>query len=216
MRRMTAILAIMSIGFIGCGGSSPSEDASSTGSESGGGAAVLAGDASLDIGDVEQGIRITATLAEKSSDAGIQNEEIIDLSKRVNLVTLTVDGPRDSLWLTLKTEPRRVFTKNPVAIEVMLRTDVKMPGDESLITNRAPLYKGLFVTRTREDYYLVEFDVLDGVSGRPETMLAQMEVTAIMTPVGTDPETIDIENFEAIEGQRTHLLGNPVRINFVN
>ena len=215
MARISYLALAIVVVIGGCGGSG-SEGPAPGSSESLADAEVVTGEKPIDIGDVEQGIRMTALLAPRSASSNVTNKEVIDRTKRVNFVTITVDGDKDELWLLLRTEPRRTFTGNPVAFKTELRLEVTMPGEDEATITRKEIYRGKLVTRTPDDFFQTEIDTLADIEGRPSTMLVQMETTALMTPLGTDPDTIDLDDFDNIEGQSTTLLGNPVRIEFVN
>lgn len=214
MRRFFVLGLVLAIATVGCE-IVPTDDGDDSAPATGSGEDT--GDTlapQLDIGDVEQGIWLTATLAEKSNISGVTKDEFADPLKRIKLVTINVQGALpDEFWLTIRAEPRREFLSNPVPLDVYQRIEVEYEGqDEPAIIER-PAFRVAFDERTGDVYMLDETNIGELVEGDPSTMLYQLYATAVLTKTGTSKDSLDLENFESIEGQRTKILGNPVRIN---
>ncbi len=157
------------------------------------------------IGDLEQAVLISVSVAERSEGPNIDATPLVDASGRMNLFTVDISPPLpQELWLDFKVESRRAFPKNPGVLRIAIKDgDQVLDSFGSVIGSTAqPSESGRSV------------NVLAGRAGLPDTMLITLAVEALLMPEGTDPETIDPITAEVSEDRYSLAVPvPPTRIN---
>lgn len=167
-----------------------------------------------DIGDVEQRVRISGTLAEHAAAPNIDVVDRITPHDVYTMSTITVSPPYpEELWIGFTVSTPDEWGDNPVVLHTTILRD-----DEPLV--EFPTVLGEHAHRTEHpergewlDRYQ-EVDVLQGLDTVPDTMLVIADARALLMPVGTEEEDLDPYTAETPETRRTVLSSNPVRINF--
>lgn len=161
----------------------------------------------LDIGDVEAGVVISATVPPEALSDQVSVDNMETARKRLSMATVTVKPPYPAkLTLRVTLSPQVSYEKQPVVVRGKLRRDEQPiePEFSTLVT------KGGLVG---DNTIKCDFDVMQGLAAPPETMLVYARFDAYLLPkdapaTGLDPKT-------ATSDLHTDLLSNPVRINFV-
>jgi hypothetical protein len=164
----------------------------------------IADENAIDIGDVEQGVRIIGLLTATSTSENIVQTVIRDKRDRITLVNITVNPPNPgTLWIGVRMACTRDFVERPVVLDTKVLVDGRL-----MDTFTAVLAEGAQENRMQRNV-----EVLFGLDEIPETMLVSMESEALLLPEGTDITTID--PYSITEGQRTKAISHaPVRIDF--
>lgn len=167
----------------------------------------------IDVGDIEHGVRLEATLPEGTRSPQVQVEELRDSKKDLNMVTVTVGDPAT---VTLPIHVAILSGADTKTQPVVLRGRVvrdKTPM-ATFHTVLSPLIDRVLVIDGQAVLdWTFEVDVLKGLEPRPDSILVHVEADAYLMPAGTDPASIDAATATAVPTSTTTLLSNPVRIN---
>ena len=161
----------------------------------------------LNIGDVEAGVVISATVPPEAISDQISVDNMETARKRLSMATITVKPPYPAkLTVRVTLAPQVSYEKQPVVVRGKLRRDEQPiePEYSTVVTKGGP------VGDTAVKY---DFDVMQGLATPPDTMLVYARFDACLMPKGTPVTGIDPKTAQS--DQHTELLSNPVRINFV-
>jgi len=158
----------------------------------------------IDVGDVEQAIRIVGILSDISKSDDVIENIIMDGRDRIRVVNIEVNPPNpDTLWLGIRVDCTREFIERPVVLDTSVLVDGKVMDSFTVI----------LAAQAQKNHFQRDVEVLFGLDEIPETMLVTMESEALLLPEGTDLEVID--PYSVTEGQRTKAIAHtPVRIDF--
>ena len=162
---------------------------------------------SLNVGDVEAGVILSATVPPEAITTGITVDNMETKRDRLAMATITVRPPYpEKLMVTLSIKPNVNFEKQPVVVRGKMRRDEQPMGSEyaAVIAEGGPAAKNAVK---------FECNVLEGLSTVPESMLVYARLDAFLMPAKTPASALDAKT--ATSEQHTELLSNPVRINFV-
>ncbi len=161
-------------------------------------------ESAIDVGDVEQAIRIVGRVSQISASDNIIENAITDGRDRVRIVNVEVNPPNpDTLWIGVRVDCTREFVERPVIL------DTKILVDGTLMDS----FTVVMAANAQKNMFQKDVEVLFGRDDIPETMLVTMESEALLLPEGTDLTTID--PYSINEGQRTKAIAyTPVRIDF--
>lgn len=164
----------------------------------------VADESLINIGDVEQAIRIVGILSDLSKSENIVENVIKDTRKRTRVVNIEVNPPNpDALWIGIRVDCTREFLERPVVLDTKILVDGKLMDSFTIVLSE----------RANKNMFQQDVDVLFGRDDIPETMLITMESEALLLPEGTDLTVID--PYSVTEGQRTKAIAHtPVRIDF--
>ena len=157
------------------------------------------------IGDLEQAVMISVSVAERSKGPNIEATSLVDATGRMNLFTVDITPPLpQGLWLDIKVESRRAFPKNPGVLRIAIKD-----GDQVLDSFGSVIGSSAQPSETGRSV-----NVLAGRAGLPDTMLITLAVEALLMPEGTDPDTIDPRTAEVSEDRYSRAVAvPPIRIN---
>lgn len=207
----------------GCGGQEPAEPVSPgepVESSETAAASVLDNTPDLDIGDIEAGVDFQVTLDEANAPSNVSAENLLNQRKKLNLVTLTVNGARPAeLWLNINLKTQLEFPERPVAARGRLIRELEEGVKETFFTFQT-VFDANASTRMRRvegDFPPQHFraDLMQGLSDLPESMLVYAEMDVVMMPEGTDPATLDPATASNTPEDEGILLSNPMRVNYI-
>jgi hypothetical protein len=165
----------------------------------------LAAEPELNIGDVEQGIDVEASLAPESKSAQIVATQLTDKMGRVKILRLEVSPPYPrELWLDYKVNARRNFVERPAVLRGRMLADGKRELASFALVLGSKATRNTFSTR---------INALEGVEAMPETLGIHVEAEALLLPEGTDEATIDPATASSDETSGA-VYQTAVRINF--
>jgi hypothetical protein len=167
----------------------------------------------LDIGDAEHHLAVEARLAAEAKSPTITSEDLVDDTKNLTMVTLTVGHPvPDSLPISFSLRSTEDFGTSPVVVlGTALRDDQPM-GEFHTVAGLGA--RSLPARAAGQAPAVWTFDVLDGLESVPETMLVNARITLKLAPQGTSEADIDPLTFQVGPDSETIEFSNPVRINF--
>lgn len=161
----------------------------------------------LNIGDVEAGVVVSATVPPEGISEQVRVDNMETARDRLAMATVTVKPPYPAvLNIQVTLNPKVSFEKQPVVVRGKMRRDEQPiePEFATVVAKGGP---------TGEVSIKYEFDVMQGLTTPPETMLVYARFDAFLMPL--DMPITGIEPKTAQSDQRTELLSNPVRVNFV-
>ncbi|MBI1319708.1 MAG: hypothetical protein GC168_12280 [Candidatus Hydrogenedens sp.] len=205
-----AIAAIAVAALAGCGPSAKKTETSAASPEL---PPLTSANVGLDIGDAEHHLTVEARLATEGRAPNIAVDELIDDTKQLSLVTLTVSEPMpSSLPISFTLKSTENFGDSPVAVIGQALRDNDPIFDFTAVAgaeaHKLPQRSG------GQPPAIWTVDVLEGLDSVPDTMLINARIILKMAPKGTpeadvDPGSIEVTpEFESVE------FTNPVRINF--
>ncbi len=161
----------------------------------------------LNVGDVEAGVIVSATVPPTALSGQVSVDNMQTARDRLAMATVTVKPPYPAtLTIQVSLTPKVSFEKQPVVVRGKMRRD-EQPMEPEFSTVVA---KGGPTGDTGVKY---DFDVMQGLTTPPDTMLVYARFDAYLMPVDTPITGIDPKTSQS--DQHTELLSNPVRINFV-
>lgn len=172
------------------------------------------GEPPIEIGDVEAGISVFATLHPDVNTPEVQEVQLVTPKKVVTLSTITVTQPYPAeLWLKFRVKASRNFVDRPVAVRASVLRDDEAIGSFSTVIGK---YAAFTPGPDKPPAGPLEFklDAMTGLGTPPETMLVHAEVEVLLLPEGTDETAVDPESAEVNSESRSIIASNPVRINF--
>ncbi len=187
---------------------SPKPSGSPAASQGSAGAEAVQGtiEETVEIGDVEQSVLLSLTLASTLTGPNIRQELLRDPRQIINLARVSVKPPfPKELPILLTISSMRTFPDTPVVLRVRAFADERPVGVFAAIAGRHD-------TGNRD--VLWTFDPLKDVPAFPDTMLVRVEADALLMPAGTDPGSIDLQTATTSPERVTKLIGNPLRIQF--
>ena len=161
----------------------------------------------LDIGDVEAGVVISATVPPDDISGQVSVDNMETARKRLSMATVTVKPPYPAkLTIRVTLSPQVSYEKQPVVVRGKLRRDEQPvePEFSTIVTKGGPI---------GDNVIKYDFDVLQGLASPPDTILVYARFDAYLMPKGTPAMGLDPKT--AASDLHTELLSNPVRINFV-
>jgi len=161
----------------------------------------------LDIGDVEAGVVVSATVPAEAITDQVSVDNMETARKRLSMATVTVKPPYpQKLIVRVTLAPQVSYEKQPVVVRGKLRRDEQPiePEFSTIVSKGGPI---------GDNTIKFDFDVMQGLSAPPDTMLVYARFDAWLMPKGTPPTGLDPNS--ANSDQHTVLTSNPVRINFV-
>lgn len=161
----------------------------------------------LNVGDVEAGVIVSATVPPEGLSAQVSVENMETKRDRLAMATVTVKPPYPgTLSIQVTLTPKVSFKEQPVVVRGKMRRDEQPiePEFATVVTEGGP---------TLATTIKFDFDVMNGLAAPPETMLAYARFDAYLMPVGTPIMGIDPKTAQS--DQHTEIMSNPVRINFV-
>jgi len=174
----------------------------------------------LDPGDVEATVAVELTLDPASAQQTVA-EELRNAKKKLSSLTLTSSYQLPAeLWISIQLKTTETFAARPTVLRGTLYREVT-PGAREAVSSFQTVLDGFSAPIRRKEegeYFPMEFraDVLKGLQELPASMLVFAEVSAFMSPTGTDPATLDQATYTTDPESTGALLSNPVRINFVS
>lgn len=160
----------------------------------------------VDIGDVEAGVRLEGILAERSQASNVEEERFETRKGDLMSTTITVRPPfPESLWLTFRVNASRGFRTAPVALRAKILVEEEERGGFTAVLD----------AEAARSVYEKTVDVLAGLEGPPETMLAYAQAEAVLLPEGTEAAMVAPATATGPPERCATITGNPVRINFV-
>jgi hypothetical protein len=160
-----------------------------------------------DRGDVEQTIFIETNLAKEAQLQNIEARESKDARPKLNMLELRIHKPYPlELPFDVTARSSVDFTTCPVVIRVKILLDGIEIGSFNGVVGKSPLVRTFAQTK---------IDILKGRVTLPKSMLLTVKADALLMPEGTDIATIDPVTATTTPERRTIILGNPVRIDFV-
>ena len=196
--------------FASCNPTSPSESLRQRLSESplDGTAAPVVSDAgphTFDMCDAEMSIEITAVVAEDARAANISVDELINMKKELDLVTVDVTPPfPEELWLTFLVETKRDLGQTAVA----LRADVYR--DKAVVDAFGVAIGG----QSETDRFEYRVNALEGLDPAAKRTVIYAQADIVLLPQDADVGALDINAAVAAAGDKGVVLSNPVCINF--
>jgi len=170
----------------------------------------------VNIGDVEQGIWITAVMGPQSKAPNISENLLEDARKKVNLEELTIKPPYPKeLWLDIKARSFRAFAGTPVVLRAKYTITAKYGAGHEPVKMEKPLFKGIFGKKAHTMVLNDTVDVLKGLDGTPQSILFMVNADVLLMPQGTDEKTIDIDKATTSPERQSVVQSNPVQIKFV-
>lgn len=159
---------------------------------------------SIDIGDVEQALRIIGVLSGLSTSETIVEDTLVDGRDRVRAVNIEVNPPNpDVLWIAVRVSCSREFIERPVVLDTKILADGELIDSFTIVLSEM----------AHKNTFQRDVEVLFGRDEIPETMLITMESEALLLPEGTDLAVTD--PYTVTEGERTKAIAHtPVRIDF--
>lgn len=167
-----------------------------------------------DIGDVEQLVRIAATLAEQSATPLLEEDRMESFREELLLSTIDVKPPHPKeLWLHFNVTATEPFRIQPVVARARVYRDDEEIGQFQTIVGQYAgnviLPEGAVVPQM--DF---QFNVLEGLPVLPDTMLVHAEAELSLMPPGTNQDSLDPATASTDPEFTTTKRSNPVRINF--
>jgi len=167
----------------------------------------------LDIGDAEHHLAIEARLAPEAKSPTITSEDLVDDTKNLTMVTLTVGHPiPESLPISFSLRSTEDFGASPVAVLGTVLRDDQPIGEFNVVAGLGA--RSLPARAAGQAPAVWTFDVLEGLDTVPATMLVNARITLKLAPQGTPEADIDPLSFQAGPDSETIEFTNPVRINF--
>ena len=160
----------------------------------------------LNIGDVEAGIIVAATVPPEGLSPQVAVENMETKRDRLAMSTITVKPPYpEKLTLRVTLTPKVSYVKQPVVVRGKLRRDEKPlePEFSTVVSEGGP---------TLATTIKCDFDIMQGLATPPETMLVYAQFDAYLMPMDTPITGIDPKTSQS--DQHTELLSNPVRVYF--
>lgn len=159
----------------------------------------------FNIGDVEATLRLDAKVAEASKSPTISVEELVNMRKELDMVTVTVKPPAPSQFsITFSLKATEDFAKTPVAFRA------KILRDKDVIDS----FEAFVGADARKKPFERTVDVLSGLAVIPDTMLIHAQTEAILLPPDTTPESVDLRTVTGDAESVGTIPSNPVRIDF--
>ena len=164
----------------------------------------VADEKSINVGDVEQALRVIGVLSGLSTSENIVEETLVDGRDRVRAVNIQVNPPNpDSLWIAVRVSCSREFIERPVVLDTRVLVDGELMDSFTIVLSE----------QANKNSFHRDVEVLFGQDEIPETMLVTMESEALLLPEGTDLSVTD--PYTVTEGDRTKAIAHtPVRIDF--
>lgn len=196
--------------FASCNPTSPSESLRQRLSESpaGGTATPLASDAAphtFDMCDAEMSIEIKVVVADDAHAANISVDELINMKKELDLVTVDVTPPYpEKLWLTFLVETKPMLGQTAVA----LRADVYR--DNEVVDAFGVAIGG----QSETDRFEYQLNALEGLGPAAKKTVIYAQADIVILAQDADVDALDINTAVAAAGEKGVVLSNPVCINF--
>lgn len=160
----------------------------------------------VDVGDAEAALRLTLTLPEEPNLPNVTVEELRNTRNDLDMVTLTVPPPHPQPFnIQIGLTSTKAFPETPLAVRITVSRD------GSVIDTQSVVMAGDAVKKP----FNSQFNALAGRDAIPDTMLLSAQAEIVMLPAGTDPAAVDPASVAGTPETTGSLLGNPVRINFV-
>lgn len=210
MTRFFLFLAVASV-LVACGGSqkpaSPTGGAPAVSTTGGSESAVIP--AVVDLGDLEQGVVIQATIADADRPANADVQELVDMRENVSLATVNLSEPfPEELWVTVQVRAYRNFSEAPAALRIHVKRD-----DTTLATYGTVIGRLATGSEKRKEMTW-RVNVLEGLEEMPDTTLIVAETELLLMPLGTVEETVDPMTADTDPIRKTKKPSNPLRLNF--
>ena len=163
----------------------------------------------INVGDVESGIQVKATIAPENKAANVAVDEMTTARSQMVMCTVTVSPPYpEHLPVTFTVTASRDFLERVVVLQGNgLRDDAPLEPRYSAVVSARTAPEGEKYTRT------FTVDVMQGLSAAPKTMLVNAKLDALLMPALADLEKLDPATAQSTD--KTVIFSNPVRINFV-
>ncbi|MFA7693151.1 MAG: hypothetical protein GX117_12375 [Candidatus Hydrogenedentes bacterium] len=169
----------------------------------------------VDLGDVDSGVFLRATLSPNADSSSCTAEYVETMRGNLSLATIIVKAPfPKELPLHFELTSKRDFPNTPVVVRAhAYREDNESVGDE---------YACILGTNARGipdaegnagPTYTFTQDILQGLETIPETLLAFAKAEAYLMPPGTVETLLDPRHADSPD--QVSLMSNPVRIYFV-
>lgn len=155
-------------------------------------------------------MRIEGTLAEESEADNVTVEELVSLIGHLNLATITVRPPYpEHLWLSFSAITNFGFPEQPVVLRIKFLVDDQEVDSLAIVMDEEVREEALF------DGMEKVVDIMPALDTIPDTILVTARGEALLMPEEMDEDAIDPETATAAPDQKTFVLSNPVRINFI-
>jgi hypothetical protein len=166
----------------------------------------------ITVGDVEARIHMDATVDAAARGPNMAVEELEDYRQGFNYVTITVSPPYPAqLAITFKTVPHIGFAEQPYVLRTTVFRDKNVIATfNNVIVSDPPASELAPPSRVNV------FNVLEGLTATPDTLLVRAQSEIVLYPKGTDAATIDPKAPAPGTGPTGVLLSNPVRITFAH
>lgn len=217
-----AILATGVLFIVGCGGDSqqaapPAQPSDSALSD----VPIISPSESkpeLTVGDLEAKVDFELNVP-ATAPSGVSANEMRSQLQKLNLVTVTVEGAKPAtLPLSIDLETQLEFPDRPVIARGRLIREIAPDRKDVLSTFETVFDENASVRKRMGggDFPPQHFeaDAFQGLDALPETMLLYAEMDVAFVPIGTDPTTVDLNNYQGSIEDRGILRSNPLRINY--
>ena len=166
----------------------------------------------IDPGDIETQVFLEATVDEKAIPENVKVEEKLVSSKQhISMETVKVSAPfPKELPMTFSVVSDKAFPEVPVVLHAKIFRDKEQVNAFSTLLLPDPP-----TSQAPPKPFEFRLNILEGVSAPPDTMLITVQAEVILLKKGTPRESINPETVKSTDGATGTMLGNPVRINFV-
>ena len=166
----------------------------------------------IDPGDIETQVFLEAAVNEEAIPENVKVEEkLISAKQHLSMETVKVSAPfPKELPMVFRIVSDKAFPEVPFVLHAKIFRDKEQVKTFSTLVLPDP-------PTSQAPPKPIEFhaNILEGVSAPPDTMLITVQAEAILLKKGTPRESINPETVKSTDGATGTLLGNPVRINFV-
>ena len=160
----------------------------------------------VDIGDVEQGVFVIATIDPQSKSDTVVVEEIKNRRDRMAIVNVSIKPPApEQLWANFTIKCYRDFPETPVVFRGQVLVDDKQVGSISAVIGKG--------ADRRE--FVTKVDLLNQFEEVPPTFLTTVTGELLLLPEGTDEAAVVPETATSSVVSRA-VQFNPIRVNLVD
>jgi hypothetical protein len=170
--------------------------------------AIISGSLAYNIGDVEQGVHLQATIADESKAPNIDVKELADSNKLIRTSTLTVSSPLpEHLWLKFFISLDKMGPEAPV----VLRGEIGIGEKGEKVIKP---FKYVILKRMSSGENEIKIDIIPALEGNPDSILVGSKAEAILLPANTDFKTVNPDTVTGTPETTATLYSNPLRIKF--
>jgi len=204
------VIALLAIVFVSCSPTPPSETLRQRLTEpetDGEGSPISPASApeKFSMVDAEMAFELKAVLADDARADNLTVDELINMKKELDLVTIDVTAPHPKeLWLSFRVETKKNLDKTPLGF----RADVYR--DKTVVAE----FRAAVGGRSQTEPFEYRFNALEGWDALPETTIIHAQGDLVLLPQDTDLGAVDVSAAVAAAPEKGVVLSNPVRINF--